>query len=260
MLQKYGINHQTNADFNALLIMPNIVTNCHYSISDHWLRNFAKRAVIPTNISYHGNTRLGFYYQWLWQQLIIHHPDYSLIGEEIQLQSQQTVGALDFLVHNHCSDEIEHWEVAIKFYLSFEHQWPGPNAKDNLDKKVNRMVDHQLQLTDHPAFQYLNYPYPTQRRLIMQGRLFDAWPDSHSGSDMPINSTSLKGRWCYCSQATTLDLKILKKRQWIAPPLFSQLITSLNIAEIDVPTQAIDQDNQVWFIVPDHWPQHNHQL
>ncbi|PSU97251.1 DUF1853 domain-containing protein [Photobacterium kishitanii] len=261
MLQVHGVYHQTNADFHALLIMPNIVTDCNYSMSDQWLLQFAKRAIIPTNVSYHGNTRLGFYYQWLWQQLIIHHPDYSLIGEEIQLQwQQQTVGAIDFLVHNHRSDEIEHWEVAIKFYLNFQHQWPGPNANDNLDKKINRMLDHQLQLTDHPAFKQLNYHYPIQRRLIMQGRLFHAWPDSQSGSAITINPTGFKGHWCYCSQAATLTLKILEKRQWIAPPLFSQLTTTVEINDVTVPIQAVDSDNQVWFIVPDHWPRHNHQL
>lgn len=261
MLQSNGIIHQTNADFHTLLKMPNIVTACDYAMSNQWLQQFAKNAIIPTDILYNGNTRLGFYYQWLWQQLIIHHPDYSLIGEEIQLQwQQQTVGAIDFLVHNRRSDEIEHWEVAIKFYLSFQHQWPGPNANDNLDKKINRMIDHQLQLTDHPAFKHLNDHYPSQRRLIMQGRLFNAWPNSQSGSDMPINPTGFKGHWCYCSQATALELKVLEKRQWIAPPLFSQLITFLNIAEIKVPTQALDSNNQVWFIVPDHWPQHNRQL
>lgn len=261
MLQLKDINRQTNADFQTLLMMPNIVTTCDYAISHQWLQQFAKRAIIPANVTYHGNTRLGFYYQWLWQQLIIHHPDYSLIGEEIQLQwQQQTVGAIDFLVHNHCSDEIEHWEVAIKFYLSYQHQWPGPNAIDNLDKKINRMIDHQLQLTDHPAFKLFTDYQPTQRRLIMQGRLFNAWPKTHSGSAITINPRSFKGRWCYCSQATTLILKKLEKRQWIAPPFFTELTTYLDINHIDIPTQAIDSNNQIWFIVPDHWPQHNRQL
>ena len=261
MLQNHDFYHQTTADFHMLLTMPNLVTTCDYAMSNQWLQQFSKRAVIPTAVSYHGNTRLGFYYQWLWQQLIIHHPDYSLIGEEIQLQWQhQTVGAIDFLVHNHCSDEIEHWEVAIKFYLCFQHQWPGPNASDNLDKKTNRMRDHQLQLTAHPAFEHLKYSIPTQRQLIMQGRLFDAWPETQSGSPMVINPTCLKGHWCYCSQASALTLRALEKRQWITPPLFSQLTTTLDIANVTVPTQAVDSNDNVWFIVPNHWPRHNREL
>lgn len=260
MLQNHDINHQITADFHALLMTPNLVTYGDYSISDQWLQQFSKNAIIPTHVSYHGNARLGFYYQWLWQQLIIHHPDYSLIGEEIQLQWQhQTVGAIDFLVHNHNSNEIEHWEVAIKFYLSFQHQWPGPNANDNLDKKINRMRDHQLQLTTHPAFEPLDYSLPTQHRLIMQGRLFDAWPETQSGSSMIINPTSLKGHWCYCSQASALTLRALEKRQWIAPPSFSQLTTTLDTTNIMVPTQAVDNNDTVWFIVPNHWPRHNRE-
>ncbi|MEC6795851.1 DUF1853 family protein [Photobacterium sp. S4TG1] len=261
MLQKHDINYHTTADFNALLTMPNLVTDGDYSISNQWLHQFSKNAIIPTNVNYHGNTRLGFYYQWLWQQLIIHHPDYSLIGEEIQLQWQhQTAGAIDFLVHNHSNDELEHWEVAIKFYLSFQHQWPGPNANDNLDKKINRMRNHQLQLTTHPAFNHLDYSLPTRRRLIMQGRLFDAWPETQSGSAIVINPTSKKGHWCYCSQASTLNLRALEKRQWIAPPPFSQLTTTLDITKIAVPTQAVDNNDSVWFIVPNHWPRHNREL
>ncbi|GAL05455.1 hypothetical protein JCM19237_545 [Photobacterium aphoticum] len=44
------------------------------------------------------------------------------------------------MVKNKCTGELEHWEVAIKFYLAWEQQWPGPNAKDNLDKKAQRML------------------------------------------------------------------------------------------------------------------------
>ena len=71
MLQNHDFYHQTTADFHMLLTMPNLVTTCDYAISNQWLQQFSKRAVIPTAVSYHGNTRLGFYYQWLWQQLII---------------------------------------------------------------------------------------------------------------------------------------------------------------------------------------------
>ncbi|MCG3864636.1 MULTISPECIES: DUF1853 family protein [unclassified Photobacterium] len=260
MLQKEK-DKQLTKDYLAVLNMPNLISSYDYVCNDTWLEMFKRHAQLPPIESYIGNHRLGFYYQWLWQQWIVHHPDYELLEEEVQLHwNQKTVGSIDFLVKNLLSNEIEHWEVAIKFYLAFENHWPGPNAKDNLDKKTARMIDHQLTLSEHDAFNAKFDEQPTQRRLIMQGRLFHAWPDPQQGSTININPNANTGLWCYQSDAVHLVLKALTKKQWIAPPAFAELDEYLDPDQITVPTQAVDRKDRVWFIVPNHWPKHNSEL
>ncbi|KDM93231.1 DUF1853 family protein [Photobacterium galatheae] len=248
-------------DFQRVLTIPVLTQGLHHQIDDRWLSDFRDRAVIPAHVLYAGNQRLGFYYQWLWQQLITHHPDYELVAEELQLhENKRTLGAIDFLVFNKTLNQLEHWEVAIKFYLAYQQRWLGPNSADNLDRKINRMIDHQLAMTSHQAYrnQYAEtLGQPVCQRLIVQGRLFDHFQDKESGSDLPINPHVNKGLWCFQSQASTLALRALSKREWLTPPAFVPQSLEMDASAITVPTQGVDDNNRVWFIVPDHWPLHN---
>ncbi|UIP28933.1 DUF1853 family protein [Photobacterium sp. TLY01] len=247
--------------FRHVLDMPVLTQGVDHQVSDKWLGKFRDRAIIPADAHYDGNQRLGFYYQWLWQQLINHHPDFELVGEEIQLhEAKRTLGAIDFLVFNKQSNQLEHWEVAIKFYLAYQQRWLGPNSADNLDNKINKMIQHQLAMTQHQAYkdQYAkSLGQPSCQRLIVQGRLFDHFRNEESGSALPINPDVHKGLWCFQSQAEDLSLKILTKRDWLTPPSYSSMPTLMVPSAITVPTQGVAEDNQVWFIVPDHWPLHN---
>lgn len=248
-------------DFQSVLTIPVLTQDISHQVDDAWLAHFRKRAVIPAHVSYEGNQRLGFYYQWLWQQLIIHHPDFELVAEELQLhEDKRTLGAIDFLVFNKSMNQLEHWEVAIKFYLAHQNRWLGPNSADNLDRKINRMVDHQLAMTSHQAYQTQyaeTLGQPVCQRLIVQGRLFDHFRYEESGSGLSINPCVNKGLWCFQSQADTLSLRALSKREWLTPPAYVPTTLEMDVSTITVPTQGIDACNRLWFIVPDHWPLHN---
>lgn len=248
--------HPVN-DMQTLLHCPSLIC-APWAMDEAWLAKFRQHAVLPEVAPYQGNRRLGFYYQWLWQQLIEAHPHYRLLAEEVQLTwHKQTLGAIDFLVENTQTGHLEHWEVAIKFYLAFQQQWPGPNAKDNLDKKTNRMLDHQLRLSEHPAFiEQLapKYGMPHTKRLLMQGRLFYPCHHNDRGSSVAINPQALTGHWCYPAQAAPLALKPIEKSQWLNPPGYHELETLPDVAAVTAPTQAIAPDNQVWFVMPEDWP------
>ncbi len=80
--------------------------------------------------------RLGLYFEWLWLQALQCHPDYQLLGSNIQIQHEgRTLGSLDFLVLDTKTDTVEHWELACKFYLCYrdgqEVHWLGPNLNDH---------------------------------------------------------------------------------------------------------------------------------
>lgn len=248
--------------FKAVLSLPPLLHSTHDTalIADQaWLSAFRHAAVIPEQVTYNGNTRLGFFYQWLWQQLITHHPDYEMVAEEIQLhEAGRTVGAIDFLVKNKCSGELEHWEVAIKFYLAWEQQWPGPNAKDNLDKKAQRMLSHQLPLSDSATYrtQFAHqFGQPTVKRLIMQGRLFTPAYRNDTGSSIAINPAASFGQWCYANECERLALRAITKLDWIAPPRYALLSPTPSLSTVTHPTMAVAPDEQLWFVMPRHWPQ-----
>ncbi|MGF1724167.1 DUF1853 family protein [Photobacterium nomapromontoriensis] len=245
-------------NFLAVLQLPPLLAGHPFIADPFWLEKFASHAVVPESITYQGNHRLGFFYQWLWQQLIIHHPHYELVAEEIQLHVDgKTVGAIDFLVTNSLTGQLEHWEVAIKFYLALGNSWPGPNAQDNLDKKAHRMLTHQLMLSHHSAYQQQLHHYygqPAVKRLIMQGRLFFSTNKSNIGSDITINPSASTGQWCYAADSAHLTLQAIAKTDWIAPPPYSALCATPVLTTISHPTMAVAPDDTIWFVMPDNWP------
>jgi hypothetical protein len=256
---------QFRSDISAVLSCPTLTLGVKYQINNEWLEELRKHASIPSYEAYNGNQRLGFYYQWLWLKIIKAHSNYELIAEEVQLQwANQTVGAIDFLVRNMINNELEHWEVAIKFYLEHQDNWIGPNAKDQLDKKINRMSDHQLKLSHHIAYrnQYHSiYGQPAVKRLIMQGRLFNHDTATNHQSSIEVNPDSFTGKWCFQAEAKTMSrngiqLKELSKQHWLSPPAYEELTVILDTASLVRPTQAISPDNQIWFVVPNEWPCH----
>ena len=120
-------------------------------ISD--LSAFSSHHAIDSSHTYDGNPRLGFLYQHLCEQVITASPNYSIKHDEIQINVEgRTLGAIDFILEEESSQKLEHWEVAIKFYLLHEQTWFGPNSHDQLDKKLDRMLSHQLEMSSSAAF------------------------------------------------------------------------------------------------------------
>ncbi len=211
---------------------------------------------------YQGNPRLGFLYQELCRRLFEQSKLHSVFAEEIQLQQDgRTLGAIDFLIEKRGEPRLEHWEVAIKFYLLKDGLWYGPNAKDRLDKKLSRMLDHQLKMSDTPAFksQYPDLVSPSQH-LLMHGRLYI---NPFEKEDVPtecvglrINPQRVTGYWCYQSQFHRINEPVYR----LEKPLWA--IGERQRGDCD-PVSALPkhfihcqaESGQFWFIVPDDWPQ-----
>ncbi|WP_070962755.1 DUF1853 family protein [Vibrio sonorensis] len=214
---------------------------------------------LESSVRYNGNPRLGFVYQHLVNQVLLNSKRYSIELEEIQLNdSGRTLGAIDMIVKDKITNKLEHWEVAIKFYLLHQGTWYGPNAHDQLDKKLERMLNHQLNMSDSKPFveQFSDY-IPDEKRLLLQGRLyvnpFDKSPLPTHCKGYQINPSQISGFWCYHRQWAQIDepLYQLEKVDWAAGSKeTSQLI--------DKPTgrfcHAISESGKFWFVVNDQWP------
>ncbi|WP_117233389.1 DUF1853 family protein [Vibrio maerlii] len=213
-----------------------------------------------THAVYQGNPRLGFIYQHLVSYHLNTSNQYSIALEELQLNRDngQTLGAIDFIVQDRVTQQYQHWEVAIKFYLLHQGIWYGPNAHDQLDKKLDRMLHHQLKMSSSDPFLKSHPDYhQAEEKLLMQGRLYinpfsdEATPDECLG--FPLNKTQINGYWCYQSQWHQIEepLYELEKPQWATGlDVFDSPIEELNGRF----THAQTKSGQFWFIVVDTWP------
>ncbi|ELB2893219.1 DUF1853 family protein [Vibrio alginolyticus] len=209
---------------------------------------------------YNGNPRLGFLYQHLCTAVLSSSERYQVIAEEVQLNDIEgkTIGAIDLVLRNTESNQIEHWEVAIKFYLLYNGVWYGPNAHDQLHTKLNRMLTHQLKMSDRPEFQkIIPLNDAPQEHLLMQGRLyinpFTPEPTPSECLGYELNPSQISGYWCYQSQWELIGKPLyhLHKPCWaIGTDDLSRPIEKPS----DRFVHAQTEDGQFWFVVPDSWP------
>lgn len=98
--------------------------------------------------------RLGFHFEglisfWLEDGLARKLHPYETLANNVQLYNgKQTTGEIDLILYNHQDKLVEHWELAIKFFMGsapFEPvNWVGINAKDNLQRKMTHMQTKQF--------------------------------------------------------------------------------------------------------------------
>lgn len=158
------------------------------------------------------------------------HQDITVLAENIQVnEGKQTIGEIDCLLLQ--SSVPIHVEIIYKFYLfdasvgttELEH-WIGPNRKDSLIKKLNKLKNKQLPLIHHPTttalLQSLQLPnLLIQQRVIFKAQLFI--PFNSSIPNTHLNKQCIIGFYIPFSQIDQLkDCKffILKKLDWLQIP------------------------------------------
>ncbi len=209
---------------------------------------------------YTGNQRLGFLYQHLCSEILQQSESYEIHLEEVQLNepSGRTLGAIDLILNHHQTGQFEHWEVAIKFYLLHQGVWYGPNAHDQLDKKLDRMLNHQLAMSRHPAFTDANPDIiEPEQRLLMQGRLyvnpFSDEPVPTHCLNYPLTRSQISGNWCYQDQWQRIGKPLYEvpKHQWATGlDSFDNALSEVEGKFVHAQTE----DGEFWFIVSRDWP------
>jgi uncharacterized protein len=260
--------------------------------TDHWLNQFESLqrlqlldrdpTVLHTAVMAQRSGRLGLYFEALWQFWLTDNPDYALRAHNLQVHANGiTCGELDMLVEHRHSGQLQHWELAVKFYLgmgdtSATSAWIGPNAQDRLDRKLRHLHEHQLPMLQHPETQLQLAEAGwkiQQQRLIMKGRLFYPLLET---APAPLGSAPdhLRGWWARLEDfmahfgSSSLHWQVLDREDWLAPlrrAAASNLQTAAKIyGELDNPNQRpqcvagfADGDEYVrGFIVPAGWPKH----
>ena len=233
---------------------------------------------------------LGSYFEALWAFYLNHDPRFEVVAKNLQIRDGgRTYGEFDFIVFDHENGQHLQLELAVKFYLGIrevndyaytdgEHLWIGPQARDRLDIKVGRAVEHQLTLHRQEkarrALAELGVNQVTPR-LLFRGYLF------HPVEKVPVppyvSSNYGRGRWCRLGnvrQVMNLALPsyIVPKKRWFAAPYVEDLagadeldafeaqLIDLVLSEnrphmvVQVDESAASRAIYRYFVTPPAWP------
>lgn len=152
----------------------------------------------------------------------------TLISENHQVQDGTlTLGELDCLFK--LKNYLIHLEIVYKFYLydesvgetNLEH-WIGPNRRDSLVKKLNKLKEKQLPLLHHPITKHwlntLGYDNETFHQMVcFKAQLF--LPYNTFNIDIkPLNEACIQGYYITSNQLTEFSgckFFIPKKLDWL---------------------------------------------
>ncbi len=103
------------------------------------------------------NLVLGKRVEYFFLAAIKNSPEYQIIANNIQISDKdRTLGELDFIVRELETSKILHIELMYKFYIydpeiSIEmERWIGPNRKDSLLQKIEKVKTNQFPLLRTP--------------------------------------------------------------------------------------------------------------
>ncbi|WP_046745615.1 DUF1853 family protein [Kordia zhangzhouensis] len=148
------------------------------------------------------NVRLGQLIEKIVAQLIRSSSNYLLIHENVQIiQNKQTIGELDFIIQEKATNSFFHVEFAYKFYLldptissNQYDNWIGPNRKDTLREKIEKLQEKQFPLLYHEHTKTVLHDLHIEhisQKLCMLAYLFI--PYHFSGTIHPHYQKAIKG-------------------------------------------------------------------
>lgn len=186
----------------------------------------------------HPSRRLGRYLEALIQFWLQQAPEFSLVAANVPVHAQgRTHGEFDLLLRD-AAGQLQHWEVAGKFYLGIgdtrdPDNWLGPNPEDRLSEKLTHLLTHQARLGQNPAAlpllrrMGLEKPLP---RAFLKGYLFyplEQWLADDCRPPRLAGPAHGRGFWLHERQLSELLASrpaaerirwlILPRQRWLSP-------------------------------------------
>ncbi|WP_019140906.1 DUF1853 family protein [Noviherbaspirillum massiliense] len=226
-------------------------------------------------------SRLGRYAEKLMAFYLEHQGILVAHGVQVRGENKETIGEFDFLLRQ--EEGLVHWEFASKFYLLENggvlsrkaDYFVGPNLADTLGKKIRKIMEQQLYLSQHPAARrHLPAPIHAAQALV-KGWLFYHEGSSPSVNPPGVSPSHCRGFWCSLSELERWETGelyvVLPRLSWLAPAkvpaqqalkleqLKQQLTGQFEIDKAPALVAAV-QIQDGWanetdrgFIVPDEW-------
>ena len=173
--------------------------------------------------------RLGKYVERFVSHQLINTESISLIAENIQISKDRiTLGELDCLLYKNANPI--HLEVIYKFYLYDPtkqglHCWIGPNKKDRLVEKLEKLQQKQLPLLySKECEKYLKsislHSSDFSQQVYFKAQLFVPL-GMQTSIDVNINTDCIIGFYCTPLELTTFKnakFYIPSKKDWLIIP------------------------------------------
>ncbi|HET8885918.1 MAG TPA: DUF1853 family protein [Salinimicrobium sp.] len=158
------------------------------------------------DISIPSNLPLGKRIEHFFLYYLIHFSEEKVLANNIQIKSGKiTIGELDFLIQNKLTEVCSHIELVYKFYIYdpvFENEkfaLIGPNRKDSLVKKLEKLQNHQFPLLHQPETAQLIDELKINSKEVLQKICFKAFIFIPKVEKIPvfteINPACIAGYW-----------------------------------------------------------------
>lgn len=222
---------------------------------------------------------LGHYFEKLMYFWLKHDEHIDLLMHNVQLREKdQTIGEIDFLVLH--EGRLEHWEVAVKFYLgtgdgSEQRFWIGPNPVDRLDKKLKKLREKQLAITETAQglrFLEKHGLDKPHKQLFMKGYLFYSMNQEQTAPP-EVNVFHRRSWYLFENQMHLLKssnkLMLKEKRAWLSPDVFDRYSLQSARSPMSIANRSLkkpqlyallseeahaNREHNCLFVVPKSWP------
>lgn len=221
-----------------------VVNQCFPHLEQWFLALDAAPTPLLKHISLQKSTRIGLYFEMLWEYYLRYAGVAELLAKNRQVRKgKQTIGEYDFVYYCYRRQCHIHLETAVKFYMGVpgycgdniagleqRKSWLGPACKDRLDIKYDALLQRQLELskTKEGSESLVQLDVTDVRReLALKGILF--YPYDVIEAPAPVDNSVSHGRgiWLHqdqllqlCSDIAAIDeIKwvILERRHWCSP-------------------------------------------
>ncbi len=169
---------------------------------------------------------------------LAHSEGFNVLAQNIQIQARKiTLGEIDFLIEDTVQGRRCHVELVCKFYLydpSLERElerWIGPNRKDSLLEKIEKLKQKQFPLLYKPEtagyLSELNLrSEELEQEVCFKAHLFIP-RDLKDKTFEHINPQCISGVWIHFEEFTQRDygnFEFLspKKQDWFIAPKFGE--------------------------------------
>ncbi len=268
ILRRFAIGNVTveHALVQSLLVAPLLVGDLpKAAVFNRELLDAAE-----TKVQLDFNQKLGHLYEDALASLLTSSPSIELVEKNLQVQKDKhsTVGELDFLIRMP-DGSLNHLELATKFYLAVGTDdgfaYPGPDSRDNYDRKIDRLLSHQLTLVERYK-DCLPVGYRDAEIVVTQliyGCLFEHVGQVESSTPQFCNPQCRRGKWLRYSEVAEwfsegAVLELVPKCLWPVPfELLDEVMLERWNPTVSIERcQMIRADNQVtaYFVAPDEFP------
>lgn len=181
--------------------------------------------------------RLGNRLEKFFSFILKHSEQYEILFENLQIiENKTTLGELDFIIKDLITNEILHVELGAKLYLYFPNfkdegeKFVGPNQKDALFFKLQKLKDEQFPLLYYPKTQEILRSkgidvYEIQQQICLKVRVF--LPKNYSEIPLQIKKENIYGYYINLEEFENEQYKqnqyfIPDKKDWIVSPEYCE--------------------------------------